>query len=189
MPKFEPLPLSGAYVITLEPIGDRRGYFVETYRADAFAKHGLATDWLQENQSLSSRKHTLRGLHLQMPPYSQAKLFRVLQGAVLDVIVDVRVGSSTYGQHAAVEISDSNNKLIYIPHGFAHGFCTLTEDVIVSYKVDAYYAPQSEAGLLWNDPALSIDWPCETPILSEKDGQLPTLAEFESPFVMSSAQV
>lgn len=184
MPKFEQLSLPGAYVITLEPIGDKRGYFLETYRADAYASHGLVTNWLQENQSLSSRKYTLRGMHLQMPPHAQTKLFRVLQGAALDVIVDLRVGSPTYGQSAAVELTEDNNRLIYIPRGFAHGFCTLTEDVIVSYKVDAYYAPQSEAGLLWNDPALNIDWPCDEPILSEKDGKLPRLAEFESPFEM-----
>lgn len=184
MPKFEPLKLPGAFLITLEPVGDNRGYFVETYRQDLFAEHGLATNWVQENQSLSSQKDTVRGLHFQRPPHTEAKLVRVLQGIALDVIVDLRVDSPTYGQYEAIELSESNHRLLYIPKGFGHGFCTLSENMVISYKVDAYYAPGAASGILWNDPDIAIDWPVTQPIMSERDKELGTLAEFESPFSM-----
>ncbi|MCA9882056.1 MAG: dTDP-4-dehydrorhamnose 3,5-epimerase [Anaerolineae bacterium] len=184
MPKFEPLKLPGAFLITLEPVGDNRGYFVETYRQDLFAEHGLATNWVQENQSLSSQKGTVRGLHFQRPPHTEAKLVRVLQGIALDVIVDLRVDSPTYGQYEAIELSESNHRLLYIPKGFGHGFCTLSENMVISYKVDAYYAPGAASGILWNDPDIAIDWPVTQPIMSERDKELGTLAEFESPFSM-----
>ncbi|MCB9461914.1 MAG: dTDP-4-dehydrorhamnose 3,5-epimerase [Anaerolineaceae bacterium] len=184
MPKFEPLKLPGAFLITLEPVGDNRGYFVETYRQDLFAEHGLATNWVQENQSLSSQKGTVRGLHFQRPPHTEAKLVRVLQGIALDVIVDLRVDSPTYGQYEAIELSESNHRLLYIPKGFGHGFCTLSENMVISYKVDAYYAPGAASGILWNDPDVAIDWPVTHPIMSERDKGLGTLAEFESPFSM-----
>lgn len=178
--EIQPLPLAGAYEITLSPIEDARGYFVTTYRAELFQQHDMVTDWVQENQSLSRQKDTVRGLHFQYPPHNETKLVRVIAGVALDVMVDLRKESPTYGQWAAVELSGNN--MVYIPKGFAHGFCTLTTDVLVAYKVDAYYAPDAQGGLRWNDPTLAIEWPCDNPLLSEKDRNLPFLADFESPF-------
>jgi len=180
--KIEPLRLQGTYLITPNPIGDKRGYFMESYRRDKMEEYGLVTDWAQENQSLSSRLHVLRGLHFQYPPHTETKLVRVLMGRVLDVMVDIRKDSPTYGEWQSVELSADNHKTVYIPKGFAHGFCTLTENVLVSYKVDQFYAPNAQGGLIWNDPTLGIEWPAEEPLLSEKDSQLPTFDAFESPF-------
>lgn len=182
MPTFEPLGLKGAYRIILNPIGDNRGNFMETYRARDFAERGLVTDWVQENQSYSAPQGTLRGLHFQLPPYTETKLIRVLQGSILDVLVDLRRDSPTYGQWEAHELSAGHPAMLYIPRGFAHGFCTLVPDVVVSYKVDAYYAPDAQGGILWSDPGLAIEWPCTTPVLSDKDARLPFVTDFESPF-------
>lgn len=180
--KVEPLRLDGTFLITPKAHGDARGYFMETYRQDVMQAHGLVTEWAQENQALSTQRHVLRGLHFQLPPHSETKLVRAVIGRVLDVFVDLRKASPTYGQWDCVELSDENHQMIYIPKGFAHAYCTLTDYVLVAYKVDAFYAPDAQAGLKWNDPTLKIDWPCGDPLLSEKDRQLPDFASFESPF-------
>ena len=183
MIELKPLRLAGTYEIALSPIYDERGYFLTTYQTRLFAEHGLVTDWAQENQSLSQQKGIIRGLHFQMPPHTETKLVRVLHGQVWDVFVDLRKGSPTYGQWDSVLLSAENPNMVYIPKGFGHGFCTLTEDVLVSYKVDEYYAPSAQAGLLWNDPTLAIEWPVAgEPLLSEKDQELPLFATFDSPF-------
>ena len=180
--KIEPLKLGGTFAITLNRIGDARGYFVETFSHRVFAESGIEADWVQENQSFSSRQGIVRGLHFQVPPMAQAKLVRVVQGEILDVFVDIRKDSATFGQWDAIQLSAENCKSVFIPHGFAHGFATLSEDVIVQYKVDNYYSPEHDRGIRWNDPDLGIDWQITEPILSEKDGKLPFLKDFVSPF-------
>ncbi len=174
-------PIEGLFVIQLEPRGDHRGYFMRTYDRQIAADHGLQTEWLQENQSLSGTPGTVRGLHFQRPPFAETKLVRALSGALLDVVVDVRRGSATYGQHFAVELTATNHKCLYIPKGFAHGFCTLQPNSILAYKVDQVYTPHAEGGLLWNDPALGIAWPLqgEPSTISEKDTKWPCLAELQ----------
>jgi dTDP-4-dehydrorhamnose 3,5-epimerase len=163
--------------------GDERGWFMETYRREAFLAAGITDDFAQDNQSFSAARGTVRGLHLQKPPHAQAKLVRVLSGRILDVAVDLRRSSPTFGQHVAVEIPDDGTS-IYVPVGFAHGFCTLTENVTIAYKVSDTYAPQAEAGVLWNDPALGISWPVSDTeaTLSAKDRQLPLFADLEPVF-------
>ena len=180
--EIKALRLDGTYLITPKAHGDERGYFMETYRQDVMKEHGLVTKWIQENQALSTQKHVLRGLHFQLPPHTETKLVRVLIGRILDVFVDLRKDSPTYGQWDSVELSDENHHMAYIPKGFAHAYCTLTDYVLVGYKVDAFYEASAQAGLMWNDPTLSIDWPCADPLLSEKDQQLPDFASFQSPF-------
>ncbi len=180
--KIKPLKLEGTFEIAFNRIGDARGYFMETYSKELFAEYGLQTDWIQENQSLSTRRHTIRGLHFQAPPYAQAKLVRAVQGEVFDVFVDLRKDSATFGQWDAVNLSEENCKSVYIPRGFAHGFCTLTESVIVQYKIDNVYAPQAESGIRWNDARLGIDWKTEKPLLSPEDSLLPFFKDIVSPF-------
>ena len=155
---------------------------METYSEKIFAENGIQTNWVQENQSLSEKINTIRGLHFQIPPFAQAKLVRAVQGEILDVFVDIRKSSPTYGKWDSLLLSAENCKAVYIPHGFAHGFCTLTENTIIQYKVDNYYAPDHEGGLLWNDPDLGIDWGNIDPVLSEKDQFAQSFREFTSPF-------
>lgn len=176
-----PLPLAGAFEITLAPRGDHRGYFMRTWCRDTFAAHGLVNDWMQTNESLSNEAGTVRGLHFQRPPHGETKFVQCVLGSVLDVIADLREGSATFGQHYAAELSGENHKCLYIPKGFAHGFCVLTAPAIIRYMVDHVYSPQSEDGLLWNDPALGIPWPVttESAITSGKDAQWKPLAETE----------
>ena len=164
--------------------GDGRGFFSETFRKSLLEEAGIESCYVQDNHSLSARAGTVRGLHFQAPPHGQAKLVRVIRGAILDIAVDLRAGSATYGKHVAVELSAEAWNQIYVPVGFAHGLCTLTADVEVQYKVSAYYAPQSEGGLLWDDPDLGIDWPAVAAhaVLAEKDRSWPTLSELGSPF-------
>ncbi len=163
--------------------GDERGFFCETYSTRDFAEAGITDVFVQDNHSFSADAGTIRGLHFQLPPHEQAKLLYVVRGAVLDVAVDLRAGSSTYGKHVAVELSAENALQLYVPAGFAHGFCTLVPDTAVYYKVTALYAPNHESGILWNDPELAIAWPSFAGSqVSEKDRKLPRLAEFESPF-------
>lgn len=159
--------------------GDARGWFSETFRADVLERAGLSMTFVQDNQSFSAPQGTVRGLHFQIPPQPQAKLIRVLSGAILDVAVDIRPGSPTYGQHVAVRLDAEAGEQLLIPHGFAHGFCTLTPDVMVAYKVDSYYSAAHDRGIRWNDPALGIDWPVNeaTAILSDKDRKAPLLSE------------
>lgn len=180
--EIKPLKLAGTFEISPKIIGDSRGYFMESYSQKAFAEHGLQTVWVQENQSLSTRPHTVRGLHFQIPPVAQTKLLRVVQGKILDVFVDLRKNSATYGQWDSIELSDENCKAAYVPQGFAHGFCTLSESVIVQYKVDNFYAPESERGLRWNDADIGIDWKIKDAVLSTRDAEMPFFKDFVSPF-------
>jgi dTDP-4-dehydrorhamnose 3,5-epimerase len=180
--EIRPLRLSGAFGITLEPIRDQRGYFLRAYDETIFAEHGLTNHWVQENEALSKRNGVIRGLHFQRPPYAETKLVRVVHGAVLDVFVDLRRSSPTYGQWETVELSEENHKAVYIPRGFAHGYAALTDISLVLYKVDAPYTAAYEGGLRWNDTALAIPWPVPEPVLSAKDLALPTMNNFVSPF-------
>ena len=163
---------------------DARGYFCETYSRPALADLGIDVEFVQDNQSFSLGRSTVRGLHFQCPPFAQAKLVRVMRGAIFDVAVDLRRGSPTYGRHACAVLSVKNGKQLFIPVGFAHGFATLEPETEVAYKVGSPYAPAHEGGLLWNDPDLGIDWPIPVAdaILSDKDGLLPTLSKLDSPF-------
>ena len=179
--RIKPLKLGGTFEITMEPRRDHRGYFARSYDRDIFAAHGLTTDWIQENQSQSVQKDTIRGLHFQHPPYTETKLVRVVQGAILDVFVDIRKGSQTYGQWESLELTEDNLKYVYIPKGFAHGFRTLTEIATVQYKVDTVYSAQHDAGIFWNDDDLQLDWGnVGDPLVSEKDSKLPRLRELEN---------
>lgn len=175
-------------IITSPRARDARGYFSETYSRREFAGIGITSEFVQDNESWNSKAGTLRGLHFQRPDFAQAKLVRVLSGAILDVAVDIRIGSPTYAQHVTFELDASDNKQILIPRGFAHGFCTLAPNTHVTYKVDAYYSEAHESGLLWSDPDMAIRWPVEPEavILSEKDAKLPPLAAFVSPFVFEA---
>src|SRR3569833_2194312 len=148
-------------IITLTRHEDSRGWFSETYRRDQLADRGIFCDFVQENQSYTLRKGTVRGLHFQSPPAEQAKLISILTGRILDVIVDVRRHSGTYGKHLAEELDSEFGKQVYIPVGFAHGFVTLTDRVLVSDKVSNYFAPNQDGGIRWNDPTLGIEWPVE----------------------------
>lgn len=176
--------ISGVKILEPRILGDSRGYFFESFRAsDVDSLLGCHVEFVQENQSRSCRG-VVRGLHFQLPPHAQAKLVRVVEGTVLDVAVDLRRNSPTYGRHVAVELSAANCRQLFIPRGFAHGFAVLSEFATFIYKCDNYYAPQAEGGILWNDPAIAIDWhlrPDEI-ILSEKDLRHPLLHQFTSPF-------
>lgn len=164
--------------------GDERGWFSETYRDATYRALGLNVDFCQDNHSYSRSPFVLRGLHFQRPPHAQAKLVRCVRGAIWDVAVDIRRASPTYGQSVAAEISAKNGLQIYIPVGFAHGLLTLEADTEVEYKVSDYYAPDCDAGLMWNDTTLSLPWPLagQQPSLSDKDQTHGSLADFESPF-------
>lgn len=167
-------------VVLIDPVvrGDSRGYFMETFLRGKFENEVICTEFVQENESLSSRG-VLRGLHYQLPPYAQSKLVRVVSGKILDVAVDIRKGSPTFGRSVVAELSGENKRQIFIPRGFAHGFSVLEDDTIVQYKTDNYYAPEYEAAILWNDPALGIDWgiPASEILLSEKDTRHPLLKD------------
>ena len=169
----------------IEPrvFGDSRGYFFEAFSEKDFKEQVADVDFVQDNES-KSRYGVIRGFHFQRPPHAQAKLVRVVKGRVLDVAVDLRKGSPTYGKHVAVELSEDNHRQLFIPRGFAHGFTVLSEEVIFQYKCDNYYAPQSEGAIAWDDPELGVDWgvPAESVILSEKDRNNPKLSELDSPF-------
>ncbi|EPY12664.1 dTDP-4-dehydrorhamnose 3,5-epimerase [Paenibacillaceae sp. P-4] len=170
-------------VLLLEPnvFEDERGFFMESYHAHKWEELGINYSFMQDNHSLSVRAGTLRGLHYQLDPYAQTKLVRVAVGAVYDVAVDIRKGSSTFGQWVGAILSASNRRQLLVPQGFAHGFCTLVPNTEVLYKVDAPYHAASDRGIAWNDPALHIDWPVSKPILSEKDAKHPMLEDAELP--------
>lgn len=172
-------------VVILEPrlFEDERGYFFESYSQREFDEKVRPVTFVQDNESCSSYG-VLRGLHFQKPPHAQSKLVRVIEGAVLDVAVDIRKGSPTYGRHVAVELTAENHRQFFIPRGFAHGFSVLTPRAVFQYKCDNFYAPQSEGAIAWNDPALGIDWrlPAGDVLLSGKDARHPLLAEIDSPF-------
>jgi len=175
--------IKGIYVIIPDPFFDERGFFMRSYDVDVFREAGLDRPWVQENHSLSKKKDIIRGLHFQISPRSETKLIRCIRGAVLDVFVDLRLNSQTFGIWDSVELSAENKKMAFIPRGFAHGFCTLTDYSEVLYKVDNYYSKQHEEGLLWNDEDLKIKWPVKTPFLSEKDRSNMTLKEFINKYI------
>ena len=176
--EFIPQFIPDVWVINPKVHDDARGYFVETFRQDKFEDAlGYKVNFIQENESKST-KGVLRGLHFQLAPHAQSKLIRVIEGAVLDVAVDIRKGSPTFGQHVAVELSGDNKKQIFVPRGFAHGFAVLTDTATIAYMVDNYYSPECDRGLAFDDRELDIDWqlPKEQLLLSDKDTQQPTLA-------------
>jgi dTDP-4-dehydrorhamnose 3,5-epimerase len=181
-----PLEIERVLLILPKRFGDERGYLMETYRADAFRALGIGAAFVQDNQSLSARSGTVRGLHFQGPPAPQAKLVRVLSGSIFDVAVDLRRGSPTFGRWCGATLTASGGEQLFLPRGFAHGFCTLEPDTEVAYKMDGYHAPECEAGVLWNDPEIGISWPVDaaTAILSERDRKLPGLRELDSPFMV-----
>lgn len=172
-------------VVIIEPriFKDDRGYFFESFSQREFEEKVCKTTFVQDNESKSSYG-VLRGLHFQKPPFAQSKLVRVIKGAVLDVAVDIRKGSPTFGQYVSVELTGDNHRQFFIPRGFAHGFSVLSEEVIFQYKCDNFYSPQSEGAIAWNDPDLNIDWriPIEEVVLSEKDSKHPKLKDLQSVF-------
>src|SRR5919202_2263014 len=167
--QFEPLHIPGPLLVRPAKFEDARGFFSETYNARRFREAGLPTDFVQDNHSLSAAAGVVRGLHFQLPPHAQGKLVRVVRGAILDVAVDLRRGSPSFGRFAAIELSAANWRQLWIPAGFAHGFCTLEPDTEVIYKMTDFYDPGAEGGLAWDDPDLGIPWPVSNPILSDKD--------------------
>jgi dTDP-4-dehydrorhamnose 3,5-epimerase len=171
MIEVTPLAMPEVKFLTFRRHADARGHFVETYAAQAFAAAGLPTLWVQDNEAFSAAAGTVRGLHFQTPPHGQAKLVRVVSGRILDVVVDVRRGSPTFGQHTAVALSADRSEALFIPEGFAHGYCTLSLETMVQYKVSRPYAPVAERTVLWCDPALGIAWPVgpEQAIVSARD--------------------
>lgn len=180
--KVKTTPIEGLLVFEPRVFEDERGYFYESFNHKQFCEAvGHEVEFVQDNQSLSE-KGILRGLHLQRPPFEQGKLVRVIKGAVLDVAVDLRKGSPTYGQHYAVELSEANKLQFWVPPGFAHGFLTLTDDCIFVYKVTGYYDKDSEDGVIWNDADLNINWGIDNPVISEKDAAVGTFKDFDSPF-------
>jgi dTDP-4-dehydrorhamnose 3,5-epimerase len=172
--------LDGVLLLEPQTYWDNRGYFMESYNAERWAKLGLKFEFVQENHSFSKQAGTIRGMHYQLNPKSQTKLVSVGSGAVYDVVVDMRHTSPDYGGWTAVILSAENQRQLLVPKGFAHGFCTLTDNVHLYYKVDAPFAPALDRGFLWSDPALGIDWPTTNVILSEKDMLHPTLANCEN---------
>ncbi|HWY60325.1 MAG TPA: dTDP-4-dehydrorhamnose 3,5-epimerase [Rhizomicrobium sp.] len=175
--------VSGPLLITPKRFLDSRGFFSETYNARAFAEAGIVSVFVQDNHSLSRQRGTVRGLHFQAPPRLQEKLVRVVKGRILDVAIDLRISSPTFGGHVSTEIGADDGRQFYVPVGFAHGFCTLEPDTEVFYKVTDFWAPECEGGVLWNDPALGIAWPdfAGAQVVA-KDAALPRLSEFATPF-------
>ena len=174
---IEETSLKGVYVITPQVFGDARGWFMESWSKRKMEEAGIFVEFVQDNHSFSAQKGTLRGLHYQLNPMSQAKLIRCTRGELLDVAVDIRKGSPQYGKWVSVRLSAENKKQIFIPRGFAHGFITLTDNVEVQYKADNYYAPECDGNIRWNDPQIGIDWELEPVILSDKDEKAPLLSE------------
>lgn len=177
---LEQTDINDVILITPRVYKDERGYFMESYNQKKVDKL-IKDKFVQDNESLSN-KNVLRGLHLQVPPYAQAKLIRVIKGSILDVAVDLRQGSSTFGKHFKHMLSGDNKKQLYIPKGFAHGFLSLEDGTILNYKCSDYYNAESESSIIWNDPDLSIDWGILDPILAEKDRLAENFATFENPF-------
>ena len=178
--EFKETAIKGVYVIEPRVFNDARGYFFEAWKQAEFEEHIGKVNFVQDNESKSSRG-VLRGLHYQKGDYSQAKLVRVIKGCVLDVAVDIRKSSPTFGQHVMVELSDENKRQFFIPRGFAHGFLVMSDEAIFTYKVDNVYAPQADAGIRWNDPDLGIEWPIDSKevLTSEKDLKQPLLKDAE----------
>lgn len=179
--EFIETPIKDLFIVKPKVFEDSRGHFFESYTSKSFLEKKIQADFVQDNQSLS-QKGVLRGLHFQAPPYTQGKLVRVIKGAVLDVVLDIRKKSSTFGQHFSIELSEQNKTMLWVPEGFAHGFSTLQNDTIFSYKCTNYYNKESEGCILWNDSSLAIDWKTENPTLSEKDKMGVLFNNLISPF-------
>lgn len=177
--KIEETSLTNVKLIKPKVYGDQRGHFLEAYRQDLFKKYGIELEFVQDNIS-TSKKNTLRGLHYQLPPASQAKLIMVVQGKILDVAVDLRENSPTFGESFSTELSSENRHMLLVPTGFAHGFSVLSDEATIYYKCNDYYNKELERGVRWNDPKLNIDWKVDDPILSEKDKEQPLLKELDS---------
>lgn len=173
--------IADLYIVKPTVFEDNRGYFFESYNKEQFLKQGIDQNFVQDNESKSA-KNVLRGLHFQKPPFAQGKLVRVMKGAVLDVAVDIRKNSPTYGQWASIELTESNKMMYWIPPGFAHGFVTLEDNTVFFYKCTNMYNKASEGSIRWNDPDLNVDWGVTNPILSEKDTISPLFKDFVSPF-------
>lgn len=169
--------LDGVFMIEPDVFGDNRGFFTESFNARKFAELGVTCDFIQDNHSYSAQAGTIRGLHFQLEPAAQTKLVRVSHGAIYDVAIDIRRSSPTFGQWIGVILTADNHRQLYIPKGFAHGFCTLVPDTHVMYKVDAFYSPENDGGILWSDATLNIPWPTTKAVLSDKDTRHPLLAE------------
>jgi dTDP-4-dehydrorhamnose 3,5-epimerase len=175
---FKELPFPGVYEIILEPREDSRGFFMRTYDDTLFAEHDLHKNWVQENHTMNLEKNVVRGLHFQFPPHVEAKLVRVIVGEVYDVFLDLRTDSSTFGKWGSVMLSANAKNIIFLPRGFAHGYCTLTEGCEILYKMDSYFAPDAQGTVRWDSPELGIPWPVENPFISEKDANAKTFNEF-----------
>jgi dTDP-4-dehydrorhamnose 3,5-epimerase len=177
--RVETFSVLGVMLLTPVRHRDGRGFFSETYNQRSLSRAGISESFVQDNHSLSVQRGVVRGLHFQVPPHAQGKLVRVSRGAILDVAVDIRCGSPTFGHHVAVELSAVNWQQLWVPKGFAHGFCTLEPDTEVLYKVTDYYAPDCDKGIAWSDPSLKLDWPVtlEDAIVSTKDASLPRLVD------------
>lgn len=173
--KFNQTPLQGAFTIDLEKRGDDRGFFARMFCENEFSAAGLETRFVQINNSLTGRRGTLRGLHYQLPPAGEVKVVRCVRGALWDVIVDIRPGSPTFGKWYGAELTAENRRMMYVPRGFAHAFLTLEDDTEAVYLVSAFYAPDRERGLRWNDPAINVDWPEAPTEISQKDAAWPDL--------------
>ena len=179
--QIEKTEIEGLLIIRPKVFEDDRGHFFESFNKNIFLKNGLALEFVQNNQSLSN-KNVLRGLHFQSPPFAQGKLIRVIKGSVLDIAVDIRKSSPTYGKHLVINLSEQNKMMFYIPEGFAHGFLTLEDNTIFSYKCTNFFNKESEGSLLWDDLDLNINWGITDPILSDKDKVAPLFNSFNSPF-------
>ncbi len=175
--KVLPTELEGVMIIEPEVFGDKRGFFLESFQRQRYKDAGIDADFIQDNISFSVR-HTLRGLHFQYPK-GQAKLVQVLEGEIYDVAVDIRRGSPTFGRWTSVTLSGENHRQFFLPSGFAHGFCVMSETALFMYKCSEYYAPQCEGGICWNDPDLAIPWPVRDPILSQRDGAFALLSAID----------
>jgi dTDP-4-dehydrorhamnose 3,5-epimerase len=174
-------------LIAAKRYADSRGWFTETYSDRTFAARGITCGFVQDNHSMSAQKGTIRGLHFQLPPMAQAKLVRVTRGRILDVAVDIRRGSPTFGKFVSAELSAENGHQLFVPVGFAHGFCTLEDDTEVSYKVSEFYSPKHDAGIRWDDPTIAVSWPVGSGdvVVSDKDAKQSLLSQWESSFVYS----
>jgi dTDP-4-dehydrorhamnose 3,5-epimerase len=170
---FTEAPLPGAYVIEPEKHADERGFFARVFCEKEFSEQNLASHFVQANNSLARTKGTLRGMHYQLQPATEVKLVRCIRGALCDIILDLRDGSPTFGQHFGVELTGENRKMLYVPKGFAHGFITLEDDTEAFYFVDEFYSPEKERGIRWNDPRFGVQWPLDPVVISEKDANHP----------------